>query len=89
MPLDSAEATGMNLIFNEIVKEYPNDRWQIGNYKFEAPQQAFLNAIPSFEKVIDVRLRATGGGFFDVYLETTQTTNPNNNTAYVGHIRRG
>jgi hypothetical protein len=89
VPLDSAQATSMTIVFNEIVGEYPNDTWQIANYRRHAPAPAFLAAINPFEKVIDVRLRATGGGYFDVYLETAQTNNPLNSAEYVGHIRKG
>jgi hypothetical protein len=55
MSLDSAEATSMTIIFNEIVKEYPNDTWQMNNYRWQAAGQAFLAAIEPFEKVIDVQ----------------------------------
>jgi hypothetical protein len=89
MPLDSAEATGKTFIFDEIVKEYPNDTWQIGKYTFQDPRPEFLRAIPPFTKCIRVILRATGGGFFDVVLETEETGNPNDSTCIVGNIRKG
>jgi len=53
------------------------------------PDKAFLDAIEPFEKVILVRLRQTGGGYYDVYLETEQTSAPLRNTANVGHILKG
>jgi hypothetical protein len=94
MPLDSGQATSKMFIFAEIKKEYLKDPaqkafdWQEKNFSFSSPDASFLKGVEPFEKVIEVDLRSTGGGFYDVYLKRTDG-NPLNYSASVGHIKRG
>ena len=94
MPLDSAQATAKTFVFAEIKKEYQKDPaqkaydWQEKNFAFMAPDANFLKTIEPFEKLIEVEIRATGGGFFDVYLKRTDGRSANHSTS-VGHIKRG
>jgi hypothetical protein len=94
MPLDSARATAKSFVFEEIKKGYVRDPaqkaygWQEKNFTFTKPDQQFLNGIEPFEEVIEVELKQTGGGYYDVYLKRTDSGFGNYITS-VGHIKRG